>query len=149
MSYGDSMGKCKKQPKRTAALFGNHICLHMMKHGTNSLLWLYTTVALNKEMYHVCITLEGVVRGELIDIYQTQSSFLGEYASAPPLSCVLIVSRDGFFNQNITQQTGYLNVSYVTYSFHVYDSGLLKLFQKARCGLLKSHLIILVQSSSE
>lgn len=50
-------------------LYGEHWCFDMIKHGSMSLLWSYTVIALFDEMRHVCIRVKGVMRGVQTDMH--------------------------------------------------------------------------------
>ena len=63
---------------RNFELFGNYLCLDMMKRGINALLWPYTAVAIYDKMMHVCLACEGIVCGECMDMYQFICDFLSQ-----------------------------------------------------------------------
>jgi len=135
--------------RRNFELFGNYLCFDMMKRGINTLLWPYTAVAMYDEMMHVCLACEGIVCGERMDMYQFICDFLSQSTPLRRLCDVSIVSGDGFFNQEIVIELGFINARFVTDQWHMLDSGLLKKFGKIGHELLRGHLVQMIHAGSE
>ena len=109
--------------RRNYKLFGSFICVDMMKRAINTLLWPYTAVTMLDEMKKFCVGCEGIVCGERQDMYGAQAAFLEEYAPGCPLSEVLIVAGDRFFNQSVVVSMGFTNATFIVDQWHLYDSG--------------------------
>ena len=84
--------------RRNYELFGSYISLNMTKRGINNPLWPYTSVTIYDEMMNLCLACEGIVCGEILDMYQFISSFLVDHSPGRRLPDVDIVSSNGFFN---------------------------------------------------
>jgi len=135
--------------RRNFELFGSFICLDMMKRGINTLLWPYCAVTMIDESNHVCVACEGIVCGERQDMYAAQADFLKEFAPGRSLNEVMMVAGDGFFDQSVIKKMGFTNARFIQDHFHLYDSGLKKIFGPAGYELLKSHLVRMIQAKSE
>ena len=72
--------------RRNFELFGSFISLDMMKRGINKLLFPYTAVTMLDESNKICIACEGIVVGELEDMYKAQAEFLRKFAPGQSLS---------------------------------------------------------------
>ena len=126
-------------------LFGDFIGLDMMKWGINTLLWPYFSVAMYDEMKKVCIGCEGIMCGECKDMCQFVCDFMGEHSSLHPLSTVLVVAADGFYDQDLIEKLGFINSHFISDQWHLLYSGLAKLFGKSWYKLLEGHLIKIVK----
>jgi hypothetical protein len=136
--------------RRNWELFGDYICLDMMKRGLNTLLWPYVAVTLYDETGGLCLACEGIVCGERIDMYKFVVDFIGESASGRSKEEVMIVAGDGFFDQKMCNDTlGFTNAAYITDVWHLLDQGLCKLFGKSGYILLKGNLDGMVNANSE
>ena len=136
--------------RRNWELFGDYICLDMMKRGLNTLLWPYVAVTLYDETGGLCVACEGIVCGERIDMYKFVADFIGENAPGRSKEEVLIVAGDGFFDQKMCNDTlGFTNAAYITDVWHLLDQGLCKLFGKSGYILLKGNLDGMVNANSE
>ena len=71
-----------------------------------------------------------------------------EFAPGRPLTEVMMVAGDGFFDQSVIEKMGFTNARFIQDHWHLYDSGLKKTFGSAGYELLKSHLVRMVQSPS-
>jgi hypothetical protein len=98
----------------------------MMKCGINTLLWPYTAVVMHDETNHICVTCEGIVCGERLDMYTAQASFLAKYAPGRGLCTVQVVAGDVFFYKNMVKEMGFPNARFIMDRFHLFDSGLKK-----------------------
>jgi len=65
------------------------------------------------ETNHVCVACEGIVCGERQDIYAVQTAFLKEFAPGRPLTEVLMVAGDGFFDQSVIENMGFTNARFI------------------------------------
>ena len=136
--------------RRNWELFGDYICLDMMKRGLNTLLWPYFAVTLYDETGGLCVACEGIVCGERIDMYKFVADFIGESAPGRSKEDVMIVAGDGFFDQEMCNDTlGFTNAAYITDVWHLLDQGLCKLFGKSGYTLLKGNLDGMVKANSE
>ncbi len=77
-------------------------------------------------------------------MYEAQANFLKEFAPSRPLTMVDIVTVDGFFNQSTMKQMGFPTAHFIQDDFHLFDSGLQKMFGKVGYELLKSQLIQMI-----
>ena len=124
----------------------------MMKYGLNTLLWPYVAVSMYDKDKKLCIACEGILCGEKVDMYQFVAHFLSEFAPGRPLSEVDIVAGDGFFDQEMIVDFGFVNAIFIMDHFHLYVSpnpGLAKIFGKAGYELLKGHLVQMIQANSQ
>ena len=135
--------------RRNFGLFGDYISFDMMKRGINTLLFPYTAVSMEDEMNHLCIGCEGIVCGEILDMYTALTAFLAKYASGRPLSSVRVVAGDGLFDVDMVKGMGFTNARFIQDQHHLLESGLQNAFGKVGYDLLKSHLVRLVQANSE
>jgi len=135
--------------RRNFELFGGYICLDMMKRKLNTLLWPYTAVTMYDENMKICLACEGILCGERYDMYKFLADFLGESAPYRPLSNVNIVAGDGFFDQQMIEDLGFVNAHYITDQWHLFDSGLQKMFGNVGYTILKHHLVKMVKATSE
>ena len=62
--------------RRNLELFRQYICLDMMMRGINTLLWPYVAIALMDEFGELCIGCEGIVCGEILDMYRFVVEFV-------------------------------------------------------------------------
>ena len=99
-------------------------------------------------MKKLCVGCEGIVCGERQDMYCAQARFLEEYAPGRPLSEALIVAGDGFFDQSVVVSMGFTNATFIVDHWHLYDSGLNKMFGHTGYDLLRDHLVRMIQSKS-
>ena len=134
---------------RNYELFGEHLCFDMIKRGINTLLWLYTSVALYDETNSVCLANEGFVTGEKIDTYLSKANFLARHAPRRPLSEVKIVPGDGFLDEEIVTRLGFINAAFVADQWHLLDSGLKKMVGKAGHALIGTHLARMVTADMQ
>ena len=135
--------------RRNYELFGSFLCFDMMKRDINTLLWPYTAVTMLDEAKQVCVVCEGIVSGERLDMYAAQSKFLSKFAPSRPLSMVDVIAADGFFDQLTVRKLGFENARFIQDHFHLYDSGLLKIFGKSGYEQLQSHLVQMIKAQSE
>ena len=119
-----------------------------MKRAINTLLWPYTAVTMLDEMKIICVGCEGIVCGERQDMYGAQAAFLEEYSPGLPLSKVLIVAGDGFFDQSVVDSMGFTNATFIVDQWHLYDLGSKKKFGHTGYELLRDHLVRMIQSKS-
>ena len=122
--------------RRNFELFGGYISLDMMKRGLNTLLWPYCAVTMYDEHMEICVACEGILCGEREDMYKFMAQFLSESAPGRPLSEVNIVAGDGFFDQQMIVEMGFIKAQYITDRWHLLDSGLCKRFGKCAYDLL-------------
>jgi hypothetical protein len=99
--------------RRNFELFGDYISLDMMKWGLNTLHWPYNAVAMYNELRKICITCEGMLCGEQVEMYQFISSFLAKSVPGQPLSTVTIVAGDGYFDQEMIVNFGYTSAVFL------------------------------------
>jgi len=135
--------------RRNFELYGSYLSLDMMKRGINTLLWPYSAVAMYDDNMNICIACEGILCGERLDMYQFLALFLSENSPGRLLSAVNVVSGDGFFDQNMITELGFINARFITDQWHLFDSGLQKMFGKSAHDLLKSHLSRMIHAPSE
>ena len=95
-------------------------------------------------MRRVCIGLEGFVCGERFDMYLAKSSFIARHVPRCPLLSVLIISGDGFFDQDSLTRIDFSNASFIADRHHLLKSGHQKIFGKRTYDLLKAHLVQMV-----
>jgi len=62
---------------------------------------------------------------------------------------VLVVASDGFFDEEAVRGIVFTHAKFIQDHFHLYDSGLKKMFGTTRYKLLQLHLIIIVQAKSK
>ena len=134
--------------RRNFELFGSFISLDMMKRGLNKMLFPYTAVTMLDESTNICLACEGIVIGELDEMYKAQANFLMEFAPGRPLDRVLVVAGDGFFDNDSIHKMGFVNANFIHDQWHLFDSGLSKNLGKAGFLLLKKHLRAMIQSDS-
>ncbi|KAL7535171.1 hypothetical protein ACHAWF_005077 [Thalassiosira exigua] len=134
--------------RRNYELFGRYISMDMMKRGINKLLWPYSAVTMYDESKHLCLACEGIMCGERGDMYEFTARFLEEFAPGRPLSEVSVVSGDGFFNQKLIHDMGFVNALLISDQWHLLDSGLELMFGKSVYGLIGPHLVRMVRSTS-
>ena len=135
--------------RRNYELFGSYLCFDMMKRDINTLLWPYTAITMLDEAKNVCVACEGIVCGEKTDMYSAQAKFLSKYATSRQLSSVQIVAADGFFDQETIIDLGFINANFIMDHWHLFDSGLLKIFGKSGYDKLKSHLVQMIRADSQ
>ena len=116
--------------RRNFELFGGYISLDMMKRGINTLLWPYCAVVMYDEHKQICVACEGILCGEREDTYRFMARFLAENAPGRPLADVTIVAGDGFFDQDMIVDFGFINAQYIADLWHLLDSGLRNKFGK-------------------
>ncbi len=135
--------------RRNFELFGGYISLDMMKRGLNTLLWPYCAVTMYDEHMKICVACEGILCGEREDMYKFIAQFLSQSAPGRPLSEVNIVAGDGFFDQEMIVEMGFIKAQYITDRWHLLDSGLCKRFGKRAYELLQQHLKEMVNAPTE
>ena len=86
-------------------LFGEYMCLDMMKRAMNKLAWPYTGIALYDKMGHVCVCLEGFICCERYDMYLAKAQFLSKHATKRSLSDIKILAGDELFHQSMVKKT--------------------------------------------
>ncbi|KAL7544230.1 hypothetical protein ACHAWF_016691 [Thalassiosira exigua] len=135
--------------RKNFELFGSYLALDMMKKGMSSLLWMYLAVAMYDESKRICIGCEGMLIGEREDMYAFVASFLSKHSPGRPLSSVLIVSGDNFFNEKKIHEFGFVNAHYFTDRWHLFDSGLREMFGQKCYDMLKSHLKAMIYAKTK
>ena len=135
--------------RRNFELFGSFISLDMMKRGLNKMLFPYTAVTMLDESTKLCIACEGIVIGELDEMYKCQADFLKEFAPGRPLDSVLVVAGDGFFDNESISKMGFVNANFIHDQWHLFDSGLSKNLGKVGFLKLKKHLRQMIECDSE
>ncbi|KAL7525422.1 hypothetical protein ACHAWF_002523, partial [Thalassiosira exigua] len=135
--------------RRNFELFGSYLALDMMKKGMSSLLWMYLAVAMYDESKRICIGCEGMLIGEREDMYAFVASFLSKHSPGRPLSSVLIVSGDNFFNKKTIHEFGFVNAHYFTDRWHLLDSGLREMFGMKCYEMLKSYLKAMIYAKTK
>lgn len=135
--------------RRNFELFGGYISLDMMKRGLNTLLWPYCAVVMYDEHMKICVGCEGILCGEREDMYKFIAQFLSQFAPGRPLSDVNIVAGDGFFDQEMIFEMGFVNAQFITDQWHFLESGLCKKFGKRAYELLQQHLKQMVKAATE
>lgn len=55
--------------RRNYELFGEYLCLDMMKCGINKLLWPYAGIAMYDDERGVCLACKGLLCGERFDVF--------------------------------------------------------------------------------
>ena len=124
----------------------------MMKRGVNTQLWPYVAVSMYDEDMKLWIACEGILCGEKVDMYKLVADFLKDSAPGRPLSEVNVVAGDGFFDQDMIVEFGFVNATFIMDHFHLYISsnpGLAQIFGKAGYELLKGYLVNIIQAHSE
>ena len=129
--------------------FGKYQSIDMMPRGINILLWQYVSVAMYNELNQVCLGCEGIILWEKKKAYAFLVQFLAKNTPKLKLEDVKVVSGDGFFNQAMIEEFGYVNAKFIADWYHLFDSGLDKLFGKACKKLLDGHLPQLIKAESE
>ena len=83
-------------------------------------------------------------------MYKFVTDFLADSAPGCPLSEVDVVAGDGFFDQDMIVEFGFVNATFIMDHFRLYvSSNLAKIFCKAGYKLLKGHLVKMIQANSE
>ncbi len=103
--------------RRNFELFGSYIILDFMKHALNSLLWPYVSVAMYNELRQICKTM-----------YEFLCQFLRTNAPGRTFESVNVVAGDGFFNQEVVVELGFVNAKFIYDWQHLLDLGLNGMF---------------------
>ena len=82
-------------------------------------------------------------------MYKFACSFLGQHTPSRPLSSVLVVAGDSFFDPSLVTELGFTNASFVMDQWHLQDSGLEKMFGKNHYNMLKAYLKQMVKAKQE
>ena len=129
--------------------FGKYQSIDMMPRGINILLWQYISVAMYNELDQVCLGCEGIILWEKKKAYAFLVQFLAKNTPKLKLEDVKVISGDGFFDQAMIEEFGYVNARFIADWYHLFDSGLDKMFGKACKKLLDAHLPQLIKAESE
>ena len=102
--------------------FGGFICLDMMKRGINKLLWPYSAVSMYNDLEQVCVGCEGIMCAERFEAYKFMTAFLVKNTPNRPIENVNVVAGDGFFNEKMVNDLGFINANFIDDYFHLFDS---------------------------
>lgn len=82
-------------------------------------------------------------------MYHFACNFLKANSPGRPLSDVLIVAADGFFDHELIKKLGFVNTHFNMDQWHLLDSGLVKFFERSGYEQLEGFLLKMVKSESE
>ena len=95
--------------RRNYELYGSYISLDFMKRGLNKLLWPYFAVCMYDDNMRLCLGAEGMLCGELNEMYAFAAWFMSNYAKKRLLSEVNVVAADHFLTKETVKQLGFVN----------------------------------------
>ena len=104
--------------------FGSYISIDAMKREINTLQWPYFAVSLQNELNKVCVACESLMISERDEAYEFLIKSTLEMCPKRKKEDVLIVSGDGFFNQQSLHKWGLCNAKFIADHWHLFDSGL-------------------------
>ena len=87
--------------------------------------------------------------GERKEAYMFMCNFILTNTPMRPASSVHIVTGDGFFNQTMIEEFGFINAKYLKDWFHLFDSGLVDIFGETGNTLVKGDLVQMIKADSE
>jgi hypothetical protein len=120
-------------------LFGDliGIDMDMMKHGINTLLFSYFSVAMNNENRKGYIACEGILHGEWEELHPSSPGC--------PLTEANAVTADRFFDQALIVKLDFVNTQFILDHWHLLDSGLM-IFGKSSYELMHGRLIKMIKT---
>ena len=119
--------------------FGSYICLDCMKRVLNPLKWPYFAVALKNELDQICVGCEALMLQERGDAYKFLVDSAFEMCPGRLKDDVLVVSGDGFFNQDTLKKWGFFQAKFIADYWHLFDSGLKNRFGSERLYRVLEH----------
>jgi len=104
--------------------FGSYLCLDSMQRVLNPLKWPCFATSLKNELDQICVGCESLMLQERDDAYEFLLDSTFDMCPIRQKKDILVVSGDGFFNQETLQKWGLSNAHFIADHWHLFDSGL-------------------------
>ena len=130
--------------------FGSYICIDAMMRELNTLNWPYFAITLNNEIGKVCVGCEALMCSERLEAYSFMLNSCFEMCPGRKKKDVLVVSGDGFFNQQLLLKWGLINAKFIFDYWHLFDSIFRKRFpNEGFFTMLEGNLRLMVNAFNE